>query len=189
MKIIFIKPPQTHLYDPFRNPPLGLMYVAAVAKGMGHDVSYADFSASPEDTDFLSLLPQADMYALTVSILDYEFCNLLASRLKERRQCLVIFGGVFTTTAPDRINRSVVDSLIVGEGESSFQRLLDDVTNGKQPAWEYSSPRIADLDSILFPYRNNLIHFMSRRLVKEGVLATTIITSRGCPFSCNFCAS
>lgn len=188
MEIVFIKPPQAYLFDPERNPPLGLMYVAAVAKNMGHNIRFIDFSTKTEQTDLLQVIPEAELYGFTVSILDYKFSLRLAGELKNKNKCFIVFGGSLVTTAPEQINFDVVDSIILGEGERSFQSLLSDISQGKNLAKIYKAPRIENLDSIEFPLRRN-IKFISNKLLEEDVPATTIITSRGCPFNCAFCAS
>lgn len=188
MEIVFIKAPQTYLSDPDRNPPLGMMYIGAVAKKMGLSVQYIDFSRMSEGVNFLEIIPETEFYAFTVSIMDYYFCLKLAAQLKHRNKCVIIFGGMLPTTAPKLVKSDVVDSNVKGEGERAFHNLLTDFLQGKQLAEEYMSPVIKDLDSIEFPLRNG-INFISNTLLEQNIPSTTIITSRGCPYNCAFCAS
>ena len=187
MDIAFIKPPQTYLFDPERNPPLGLMYVAAAAEEAGYCVEYVNFSKI-EGIDFLQTVPEADIYAFTVSILDYEFSHKLAGELKDRNRCVIVFGGVLPTTAPELIDYRVVDTVIMGEGEKAFLDFLNDFSQRGKISEKYMSSPINDLDTVHFPLREGMA-FISNTILGEEISSTTIITSRGCPFDCTFCAS
>ncbi len=185
MRIVFIKPPQTYLLDPQRNPPLGMLYVAATASQAGYAVQIVDLSAAGPSVP-LENVPEGDIYAFTVSILDYEFSLKLARKLKSRG-AIVVFGGILPTVSPEVLDPGCVDSVVRGEGETSFLRLLEDVEQGRLKP-EYTSPPIADLNEIPFPLRQPE-STVSTKLLAEQVRATTLITSRGCPFRCSFCAS
>ena len=100
------------------------MYVAAAAEEAGYCVEYVNFSKI-EGIDFLQTVPEADIYAFTVSILDYEFSHKLAGELKDRNRCVIVFGGVLPTTAPELIDYRVVDTVIMGEGEKAFLDFLN----------------------------------------------------------------
>jgi anaerobic magnesium-protoporphyrin IX monomethyl ester cyclase len=74
-------------------------------------------------------------------------------------------------------------------GEISLEtvRGLSYLKNGELTRTE-DSPFIEDLDSLPFPARDLLpLHLYGSRI--EGRPTTTMMTSRGCPFTCNFCSS
>jgi radical SAM superfamily enzyme YgiQ (UPF0313 family) len=188
MDIVFIKPPQSYLNDPQRNPPLGLMYIASVAIDRGHKVRYVDFSAESDDENLIDRIPEADMYAFTVSSLDYVFSNRLAKAIKKRSKCFVVFGGVLPTTSREFVNFDFVDGIVIGEGERAFEDLLEDAEGKGKISKRYIREQIKDIDVISFPYREG-ITVVSDSLMDDTKRSTTIITSRGCPFECAFCAS
>ncbi|MFH1288888.1 MAG: radical SAM protein [bacterium] len=121
---------------------------------------------------------------------------------------LVVAGGGLPTNMPEYVfeNAPDVDALNIGEGEKSFLELVlaDDrkvylssaqgwMTKGRINSTS-AAPVISDLDEIPF-LRYDLIDIKSyqgyHHQGTEGgkTLAVPIMTSRGCPYRCNFCSS
>lgn len=87
----------------------------------------------------------------------------------------VILGGVYATLCPDHARQeSGADFVICGEGELQALQLVDSLTHHSSHYDKYS-----DLDSYPFP-----AHDLRRN---QGYVA--VITSRGCPYRCTYCAS
>jgi magnesium-protoporphyrin IX monomethyl ester (oxidative) cyclase len=123
---------------------------------------------------------------------------------------ITMIGGSHSSALPESTLRNrAVDFVIIGEGEMTFRELLDALASGKSlegidglafrdgertvvnPKTRY----VADLDEIPFPSRHllpmekyfaiNLPHAaLSRRR-----RTTQIVSSRGCPSRCIFCAT
>jgi radical SAM superfamily enzyme YgiQ (UPF0313 family) len=103
----------------------------------------------------------------------------------------VILGGVYATLCPDHARQnSGADFVIHGEGELQTLRLVDSLTDHSSRYDKYSSPSTTlrpcsgqgsghSLDSYPFP-----AHDLRRN---QGYVA--VITSRGCPYRCTYCAS
>ena len=89
---------------------------------------------------------------------------------------LVVLGGVYTGLMPDHAREhSGADHIITGEGEGAILNFLHDLTG-----WPLSaSPDPHNLDTYPFPAFD-----LYRRLDYNCLL-----TSRGCPFNCPYCAS
>lgn len=134
------------------------------------------------------------------------YCDLVKSVNKE---IPVILGGIHPSLMPhDTIKNNSVDYVIIGEGEYRLINLLKSIKQGKAPAFDGiafknngnisfnpMTTRIEDLDLLPLPARD-LIDF--ERYVEIGVpygpfprrdRTEGIMTSRGCPFNCNFCAT
>ena len=111
----------------------------------------------------------------------------------------VVAGGVHATLLPEDMARMPnIDFVIKGEGEETFYELVR-----KPPTADTSSipglvyerageivdggvrEPIKDIDSIPFPDRENLIHREQYSSYGFGV----IVTGRGCPFLCTYCAA
>lgn len=133
------------------------------------------------------------------------------------KECLgsghpVIMGGAHATTCPEDVFSSgVVDYIAMGEGEGILTDLCGSLERG-EPTGPIEgllamSPdgtvtgirqraRIQDLDSLALPRRDLLpmdVYFKYQTLRKDRINfmrrpQTTMITSRGCPEKCVFCA-
>lgn len=152
----------------------------------------------PSYTDLIGVSGPFSHLALT--------CHKLIEKIKGSLGSVpVVFGGVYPSTQPRLAIQSQADYLVIGEGELPIAELLNYLRNGKAgplpkgvaatshpETLESVSPnRVENLDTIpppdrtLFPYQE-YIH-RSPRNVLAGRTAT-IITSRGCPFDCEFCS-
>jgi radical SAM superfamily enzyme YgiQ (UPF0313 family) len=191
IKIELIIPPNPYLGDDKRNPPLGLLYLASVLENQGCSPRVVDLRGK-NIKDFHSEIGEADIYGITASTPDYPLSLKIASIAKlKNKNAWVVLGGVHATALPHTIGREF-DKIVIGEGERAFQELLEDFCKGNNEKRFYKSTRIEDLDSIPFPARHLLPFdsvFSRNAFSVGGDHAGTIITSRGCPFDCSFCAS
>lgn len=87
----------------------------------------------------------------------------------------IVLGGIYATLCPEHALKSGADAIVAGAGEKHIPRLLHDFF-GDAPFY-VSDPD--DLDSLPYPALDLLPlkdHF-------------PILTSRGCPYKCTYCAS
>jgi len=191
MKINLIIPPDPFLGDDKRNPPLGLLYLAAVARAAKHNIEITDLRGRRDPTE--NLINTSEVYGFTSSTPSYYNVLNLARILKARdKSSTLILGGIHATSLPQKIGLEF-DKVVLGEGEQSFLQILEDIKNGTNREKRfYSSSPIEDLDSIPFPARD-LVPFDSafsqNAFSVGGEYAGTIITTRGCPSQCSFCGS
>lgn len=175
VKIALISPPQTHLSDPSRAEPLGLMYMEGVLRNMGFDVELADMS-------FDSVLPAADIYGFSASTVNFSQVLVYTRQVGE---AYTIIGGPHVSALPLDASR-FFDAVVMGPGEYAIQNVLNDFAKGLR-GYIYRKA-IADIDTIPIPPRPiwNRIRYGS---FEDARGTASIITSRGCPFQCAFCAS
>jgi radical SAM superfamily enzyme YgiQ (UPF0313 family) len=152
----------------------------------------------PSYTDLIGVSGPFSHLALT--------CHKLIDKIKGSLNYVpVVFGGVYPSTQPRLAVQSQADYLVIGEGELPIAELLDYLRNGKTgplpkgvaatshlETLESVSPnRVENLDTIpppdraFLPFKEYIIR--SQRNALAGRTAT-IITSRGCPFDCEFCS-
>jgi len=157
-------------------PPLGVLTLA----GMTPDSWSLSLHEVPRVTDAAlgSILRERPtvvaISALTASILEaYE----LARRLRaEGVRC--VLGGLHVTAVPDEA-ASHADSIVVGDGESSWPALLCDAERGElRPVYRSDAPF-------------SLAHSPVPRfdLVGGRRPRFTVQSSRGCPLACDFCGA
>jgi radical SAM superfamily enzyme YgiQ (UPF0313 family) len=175
MKIDLITP---CLKDPgkgltaFAFPPLGLGLLAAITPA-DTDVSITDDLVQPVDFD-----TEADLVGITVSTKTAVRAYEIADEFR-RRSVPVVLGGIHPTVAPQEAIQHA-DAIVVGEAEGVWKQLLDDCKSSKLK-------RIYHSDK--FPLLDNSPH-PRRELFQRDKYFTIngIQTSRGCPFSCDFCS-
>jgi anaerobic magnesium-protoporphyrin IX monomethyl ester cyclase len=113
----------------------------------------------------------------------------------------VIVGGVHPSTCPEEFSRSSADYWLVGEGELSLLSLANGTAPEEIPGMmSRKKPRlaegekaecVADLDEIPFPAHDLLPMQAYTRLSPRRVSHTvsgSVLTSRGCPWDCQFCS-
>jgi len=197
-------------------PPLGLLYIGAVLKREGIDVRIvpADMKQMSwkeirqEVIDF-----QPDFVGVTSTTENrFQSFKLIKMLKKTYPQALTVLGGPHASMAAvDSIMHiPEIDFVVRGEGENTMIELckwleegkkqdsLDTITGitfRKEGQIHSIQPRvpIQNLDDLPFP-AFELIPFEEynfRFLVpgKGELPAVNIMTSRGCPFECNFCAT
>ncbi|MCG6910336.1 MAG: B12-binding domain-containing radical SAM protein [Deltaproteobacteria bacterium] len=149
--------------------PLGLAYVAAVTPS-GWDVKIAD-------ENFDAFQPEAaDLVAITAFTSNVNRAYEIASHYRNQGTT-VVMGGIHASMIPEEV-MGHVDSIIVGEVEGIWGKVIGDFENGCL-ARRYDGPRV-DLDNFDVMPRRDLLH--------PDYLWSSVQTSRGCPFNCHFCS-
>ncbi len=194
-------------------PPLGLGYMASVLRNAGHRVGLLDCINDGIKGDALAAIfseTSPELVGITAMSAGYpqvvETCKLV------RKSCnakIVIGGPHATALSEPTLRETGADFVIIGEGEKTVVELaaalekkstcvkkVDGLAyidgNGKFTKTKQRA-LIENLDELPFPAwdlmppdkYSNAPHGM---LVKSLPVAT-IVTSRGCPYDCSFCAS
>jgi len=210
MKILFV------IYDNegAQNPiPMGPCYVAAYLKNNGYeDIHYysQDIYHYPEEhlTKYISD-NNFDVIGLgfTAGYFQYnkikKICNAIH---KAENRPFFVLGGHGPTPVPEFFMKITgADAVVMGEGEIPFLNLVKSLesktslVNVKGLAFkdgdkyvinEREKP-IKDLDAIPFPYYDPLPmeYYVNAKVfkMKRTDRMITMITSRGCNYTCNFC--
>lgn len=206
MKVTFINPPQTNSKYKFIGvvaPPLGIAYMAAVLEKNGFDVSIIDASAvdmtweSFED-EVRRISP--DVVAVTALTPTIEQALKTAQLVKKVcPEITTVMGGYHPTfNHQELLEKDFVDIVVIGEGEYTMLELVETLENDgdlrevRGIAFDdvVTAPRplIMDLNSLPFPALH-LLPMDHYKLLNMKTNMATMITSRGCPMQCSFCAS
>ncbi|MDI3550684.1 MAG: anaerobic magnesium-protoporphyrin monomethyl ester cyclase [Methanobacterium sp.] len=206
MKVLLINPPYFNSKYKFIGlvaPPLGIAYMAAVLEQNDIAVEIIDAAAlemswetlereikrtSPQLVAVTALTPTIDQ-ALQTAELAKKTCP----------QATVVMGGYHPTfNYQEILEKDYVDIVIRGEGEYTLLELVQtledggDLKNVKGIAYEgvVTPPRplIEDLDELPFPARH-LLPMDHYKILNMKLHTATLISGRGCPMQCSFCAS
>ena len=218
MKISLINPTPSKLIDEQKetflcasSPPLGLLYLATYLKNSGYKISILDQAAlNYKNSDVIKWIKKKDPDVVGFSILcaSIENAKLISKSIKSWNPNLkIVFGNYLATFYAKKIleNYNWVDICVRGEGEITFTELLEKIElnkdlnevdgisfqlNGKIKE-NKNRQFIKNLDIIPIPDRKIIPNIYKNRIGGINVSKrkfTTMISSRGCPFSCNFCA-
>ena len=192
--------------------PVNLGYIAAALKEAGHEVRMLDLNVM----DF-GILPQIQksfrprlvgLTSMTSSIVN---AMMIMNEVKSLdNEVITVLGGVHASALPMRTLREMgaLDYLVFGEGERTVVELVTCIEAGKAPVGidgvvfrrgdqitkNQRRELIKDINSIHFPDRSLIPmtlyekQHVTRGFSRRETRILEIMTSRGCPNDCIFCA-
>ena len=192
-------------------PGMGVLVLAAVARERGYRVQLIDAKqqgTSLEEVCHRIAGLRPDYLALSATTVSVGNAARIAQRVKAFvPDVITILGGAHVSAIPERTLEAFpsIDYGIVGEGEGPLLDLLDRLERGvgvdtvaglvyRREGRTHANPRAAyveDLDALPLPAWDLLADFPHRfqpsLFSYPRTPVATVITSRGCPFSCSFC--
>jgi anaerobic magnesium-protoporphyrin IX monomethyl ester cyclase len=187
--------------------PTGLISIGTVLRNAGYTVKIIDFNHYSNDfrRDLQRMSPKVVGIGGTTPS---RMGSFLTSRIVKNifPQIPVVYGGVHASfTAVNTLrNIETIDYIIQGEGELSFLTLCDILTGKINESissvsglvWrqntailENKPERINDLSLLPIPDRTLTGNDYDLKMEFTGKSGDFIMTSRGCPAACNFCAA
>jgi anaerobic magnesium-protoporphyrin IX monomethyl ester cyclase len=196
----------------FRFPPLGISYIATALQQAGHQVQLLDCTFLKRRAALdMAMQAKATVIGIYCMVSMSEDCLWFAQQL--RNQCrLLVAGGPLPTCDPQPF-LDFFDVIVRGEGEKTMPELVSAFQDGidlntvagivyrsKLESVEgcagtacSTTPRpfTRDLDQIAFPARALLPNLSYIRYGKKkyGYAITTVMSTRGCPYHCEFCSN
>ena len=173
MEILLTMPhpnPKRRLFDRFNYPSLTLKQLAAITPP-GHNLELVDERYEP--IDFNKNYDLVCISCLTYnSLRGYE----VATEFR-KRDIPTIIGGYHATLMPEEAKQNV-DAVVVGEGERTWPRVLEDIEKGQLKPF-YRPDR---------PVAPEEIPAARHDIGTYNPFNEPIQASRGCPTGCEFCA-
>ena len=194
--------------DAYLFPPLGIMYLSAhLRKFTTHEPTLFDcvereWTAPEVAIEAAKTEPQV----LGITANSHNLVNVLEVITEVKKlipDIFVVIGGSHVTSFPDEAARFPnTDVAIRGDGEETLAGLLDHLEAGtdwrlllnicyldgdRVVVTDHTEPS-RDLDQFPFPDRESLAPDRYYTPGMKEAKATTVISSRGCPFNCTFCS-
>lgn len=182
-KVLFVEPTgsPSNIFAKYMNIPLlGPVFLATIAKGAGFDVSIFNENISRRSMTERELA-EIDVLCLSCVTATINRGKEIAAQYRKARSnnglnSRVLVGGIHASMIPDDV-MEVADQIVIGEAENC----IVDILSGKISDKIIHGGKIEDLDSLPIPDLSLVNEY-------EKMTVIPIMTSRGCPYDCNFCS-
>ncbi|HSR66670.1 MAG TPA: radical SAM protein [Acidobacteriota bacterium] len=214
LNVLLIRAKPTFM-DMILGIPIGLAYIAPIARRNGHYVEIIDLALEGDaDQALFDKLEERRWHVAGFSCMTAEFegSEKAARKLKERRpEIVTIFGGQHPTIVTEEVvAQGYCDFVCMAEGEDTFEEFLTMLTlpqgrrdwsrvaglayKDEQGRPVRNQPRtfVSDPDDIPLPAYDLLdldayATAESARYTPKYKRAIQVFTSRGCPWHCSYC--
>ena len=199
-------------------PPLGTLYAASYLRQEGYDVALFDAMLADSEEDWAQALDQHKPeyaiiyednfnYLSKMCLLRMRQAAFSMSEMAKSRGCKVIVCGSDATDHAAEYFQHGADFVLFGEGELTLGELMALLTGQGQRqaedilglAWSNGNgavkrtaprPVLTDFDALPFPAWD-LVDMPRYREIwrkQHGYYSMNMVTTRGCPYHCNWCA-
>lgn len=206
MKILFVIPKNKSLFGNegiTAHPHIGIAYLSAFLKRKGIDVAVFDDGIEQEANGIFKIIDnfKPNLIGITIFSYCYGYAYGLIKSIKSGCRIPVILGGPHVSAVKAKVLQDTgADFAIKQEGEFTLIDLLQIINNSstdfhrvKGLIWRDGEniienpdrPYIRNLDILPFP---DYEVFPIEKYVCYKQKSLPLITSRGCPFGCNYCS-
>ncbi len=210
MKVLFIIPRMKSLFGDELSkkamgghPHVGIAYLVSVLKQENIDISIFDETIEGDYRELHKLVTSYNPTLIGITAFSYclKYALDIISKIKVDFEYPVVIGGPHVSaTGSQVLSDTAVDFAVKGEGEATLIELIkalqdaepnfskidgliwrqgDKIIENRDRAWRQA------LDSLPFP---DYEAFKLKRYSYTSNRTLPIITSRGCPYNCNFCS-
>lgn len=167
--ICLISPSSPFLIDDKVFPPLGLLFIGKELKDNGYRVYVHDGETKDIPQDF-------DIYGVSITTPQFPQAKEILAHIRSFGGKQIVAGGPHASVDPESCAEAGFDNVVMQSGELSMQ-LVD-----KYNCRMVDTPFTKDIH----PDRS-LIDIKKYKYEIDGRPATSIMTTRGCPYNCGFC--
>lgn len=174
MKLLLVSPCRDeHLRYPhaLRIPQLALNIIASLTP------SHYDVKIVEEELEEVNLDEECDIVGISTMTSNAPRAYRMAAEFRKRGRTVVI-GGVHPTVLPEEAIQ-YADAVVIGEAEDTWGTLIEDFEHGNlQRFYKSHQPNVS-------PYPLPRRELTSK---SSGIFnVMPIVTTRGCPYDCEFC--
>ena len=193
-------------------PPLGTLYAASYLRQHGYEVALFDAMLAESEEEWGNAL---DEHQPQYAVLYEDNFNYLSKmcllRMREaafkmiemakQRGCIVLLCGADATDHYEEYLVRGADYCLLGEGEETLIELLNQLQAGRETGRiiglasrntisRSRRPDITNLDKLPFPAWDlvDVEKYRSIWMKRHGYFSMNMVTTRGCPYHCNWCA-
>lgn len=207
MKVLFVVPETKSMFGEVKglppHPHVGIAYLISILKKNKIQVKVFDEGIEEDKKELFTVIDDFEPNVIGITGFSYAYIFLeeLIKRIKKYIETPVIVGGPHIAATGDEIIRSTsADFALLGEGENyfleflkQFEKKTSDFSKVPGLIWKkkgkiLSNPLgsfIKDLDKLPLP------DYEAFKLEKYPCFlekSLPILTSRGCPYGCNYCS-
>jgi radical SAM superfamily enzyme YgiQ (UPF0313 family) len=198
-------------------PPLGTIYAAAVMREVGYRVGLFDpmFCERADEIEevlkvskpkYLIIYDDCFNYLTKMCLTKMREAAIRMAKLAKSFGVTVIICSSDSSDHYELYLQNDCDYVVIGEGEQTIKELIEGLENKTQDViaslrgiarkdndrivLNERRPAITDLDALPFPAWDlvNVEEYKSRWTKKNGYFSLNMVTTRGCPYKCNWCA-
>jgi anaerobic magnesium-protoporphyrin IX monomethyl ester cyclase len=197
-------------------PPLATLYAASVLREHGYDVAVFDAMMATNEDDFAIALAVHQPRAVVLFEDNFNFLSKMClARMREAAltmlkmalasDCHVAMSGADVTDHPEVYLAAGASICLIGEGEHSVVEIVDrwfGRSDGSEPVAgsatlidgviANSGRRAIERHPDVFgePARDlvDIAHYRDVWLAHHGEFSLNMVSTRGCPYRCNWCA-
>lgn len=193
-------------------PPLGTLYAASYLRQHGYEVALFDAMLAESEEEWgIALDEHQPQYAILyednfnylskMCLLRMRDAAFQMIKMAKSRGSVVILCGADATDHYENYLAEGADYVLIGEGEETLVELLSQLSTGRNTSQMIGlatphtqqvkrRPDISDLDKLPFPAWDliDVEKYRAIWLKYHGYFSMNMVTTRGCPFHCNWCA-
>jgi len=209
-------PKQWKTMQPY--PPLGTLYAVSMLREAGIPVRFFDtmFAHGPNEIETVLRKERPFIFVIYDDCFNYLTKMCLSNirhaafdmiQLAKSYGCTVVVSSSDATDNVELYMRQGADFVIIGEGELTLKELCSALVspdtadysgiegiayNNRQGVLSHTAKRhvMHELDQLPMPAWDvvHIADYKSRWLKKHGYFSLNMVTTRGCPYKCNWCA-
>jgi anaerobic magnesium-protoporphyrin IX monomethyl ester cyclase len=195
-------------------PPLGTLYAASYLRARGYEVALFDAMLAASEKEWAQALDhERPEFAIIYEDNFNYLSKMCLSRMREaaftmiemaqKRGCTVIICGSDATDHAAAYLAQGADYVLIGEGEETLGELLDHLAGRGNhrlndiPGLAHQAnpsperrPVMKNLDDLPFPAWDlvDIERYQTVWRERHGYYSMNMVTTRGCPYHCNWCA-